>query len=131
MNVVLTCDKTEDKSRRFCDQLKHELHDFEPRVYGRIESLILGLQDLVGRTVVCVCIMSSRSMLIDLLTRREMLGDPVFVLVLPDQRPDTIELAHQFSPHFVGYLNDSTSLLKKVIERIIGRDDATAPAKRS
>lgn len=61
----------------------------------------------------------SREDLLQILMLKEELMLSSLVLVLPDQAPDMIALAHRLRPRFVAYIDDDFTLIAEVLSRLI------------
>ena len=92
------------------------------RVYRTLEGLSERLHRPVNPETVLIIVTYSREKLSEISPLRHVLGDVRTVVVVPDQEPTTVALAHQLRPRFLTYANNGFDDLAAVLQKMIESD---------
>ena len=92
------------------------------RVYRTLEGLSERLHRPVDPETVLIIVTYSREKLSEISPLRHVLGDVRTVVVVPDQEPTTVALAHQLRPRFLTYANSGFDDLAAVLQKMIESD---------
>ena len=96
------------------------------RVYRTLEGLSERLHRPIDSETVLIIVTYSREKLSEVSPLRHVLGDVRTVVVVPDQEPTTVALAHQLRPRFLTYANSNLEDLTSVLQRMI-KSEASHP----
>lgn len=69
---------------------------------------------------VAVLVATNHEELMDIFSIRDLLKDLQIILVIPDQKQETVALAHQLRPRLLSYMNGDLSMVPKVLTRMFG-----------
>jgi len=96
--------------------------------YDTVEALSARLQSPVSERAVAVLYPATRSDLLDIMAIQHLLRDLRIILIAPDQDGETIAMAHQLRPRYLGYVSGDFGgleavLAKMVAARNVGKED--------
>ena len=92
------------------------------KAYRTLEGLSERLHRPIDPETVLIIVTYSREKLSEISPLRHVLGDVRTVVVVPDQEPTTVALAHQLRPRFLTYANSNFDDLAAVLQKMIESD---------
>lgn len=101
------------------------VHNRSFTVLHDLASLDYALHHSVTTPLVVLLSIASRDELLQILMLKDELMLSHLVLVLPNQAPDMITLAHRLRPRFVAYIDDDFALIAEVLSRLLQDLDPT------
>jgi hypothetical protein len=93
--------------------------DARLEVHTRYPDFALRLIHPKDETSVAVVALTGRDETTGLLPVRDMISDTPLIVVLPDDHPETIRMAHRLRPQFIGYFDSDFEEVVSVIGRLI------------
>ena len=90
------------------------------KVYSTLEGLSERLHRPVDPETILIIVACSREKLSEVSPLQRVLGDVRTIVVVPDQEPTTVALAHQLRPRFLAYANSDFDDLAAVLQKMIG-----------
>jgi hypothetical protein len=92
------------------------------KIYRTLEGLSERLHRPIDPETIMIIVASSREKLSEVSPLRRILGDVRTVVVVSDQEPATVALAHQLRPRFLTYANSNLDDLAAVLQKMIESD---------
>jgi hypothetical protein len=89
------------------------------KVYKTLEGLLERLHRPIDPETILIIVASSREKLSEVSPLRRILGDFRTIVVVPDQEPATVALAHKLRPRFLTYANSGLGDLVAVLQKMI------------
>jgi hypothetical protein len=131
MRLLLYSSKGQGPAGRLQRHIEKSPRPCAPKTLHSIEELSGALRPFTGhkQETILVLFATDRRDLIELLSIIELLKNSRLILVLPDERPETVQTAHLLMPRYIGYadgdLSDVAAVLKKMLHRIDGEEYET------
>jgi len=120
MNVILYIPSSDG------DDIRQRIESLIPekglKIYRTLEGLSERLHRPVDPETIVVIVAGSREKLSEISPLRRILGDIRTVVVVSDQEPATVALAHQLRPRFLTYVNGDFDDLAAVLQKMIASD---------
>jgi len=124
MDVILYApDNGQDDIRQLVEGL---IPEKRVKVYRTLEGLSERLHRPIDPETIMIIVASSREKLSEVSPLRRILGDFRTIVVVPDQEPATVALAHQLRPRFLTYANSDLGDLVAVLQKMI-KSEASRP----
>ena len=120
MEVILYAPDSEQSGVR--ERIGSLIPQRRVRVYRTLEGLSERLHRPVDPETVLIIVACSREKLSEVSALQRVLGDVRTIVVVPDQEPTTVALAHQLRPRFLAYANSKFDDLAAVLQKMIGSD---------
>ena len=120
MNVILYVPDSDQDSLRL--RIEGLIPEKRLKVYRTLEGLSERLHRPIDAEAVLIIVTTSREKLLEISPLRRVLGDVRTVVVVPDQEPTTVALAHQLRPRFLTYANSDFDDLAAVLQKMIESD---------
>src|SRR4030042_383843 len=117
MEVILYAPDSEQSGVR--ERIGSLIPQRRVRVYRTLEGLSERLHRPIDPETVLIIVTYSREKLSEVSPLRHVLGDVRTVVVVPDQEPTTVALAHQSRPRFLTYANSNFDDLAAVLQKMI------------
>jgi hypothetical protein len=118
MNVILYVPNSDQNDIR--QRIEGLIPEKTLKVYRTLEGLLERLHRPIDPKTIMIIVASSREKLSEVSPLRRILGDIRTVVVVPDQEPATVALAHQLRPRFLTYassdFDDLFAVLRKMFE---------------
>jgi hypothetical protein len=118
MNVILYVPNSDQNDIR--QRIEGLIPEKTLKVYRTLEGLLERLHRPIDPETIMIIVASSREKLSEVSPLRRILGDVRTVVVVPDQEPATVALAHQLRPRFLTYassdFDDLFAVLRKMFE---------------
>ena len=118
MNVILYVPNSDQNDIR--QRIEGLIPEKTLKVYRTLEGLLERLHRPIDPETIMIIVASSREKLSEVSPLRRILGDVRSVVVVPDQEPATVALAHQLRPRFLTYassdFDDLFAVLRKMFE---------------
>ncbi len=111
------------KANRAAKQLRMMLEELVPEdrlvTYNTVSSLSHRLRQPRNNLNIAVFAATSGDELMDILSLGDLLSDIRIILVLPDNKSDTITKAHTIGPRFLTYLDSNFEEIKSVLSKML------------
>lgn len=95
------------------------VHNMSFTVLHEPRSLEYSLHHSLTTPPVILLSLANREDLLQILLMKDELILTSLILVLPNQAPDMVTLAHRLRPRFVAYIDDDFTLIAEVLSRLI------------
>lgn len=89
-------------------------------IYRSINTLKQRLFKPHGTPTVVVLFVTGPETLREIIDIRELLGEVKVILVLPDNRPETVAQGHLLRPRFIAYADTAASEINAVLQKMAG-----------
>jgi hypothetical protein len=119
MEVLLYTPGIEESGNRLQSFLEAHVPGRKMDVYHTIEGLAERLRAPHEGEVVAILQANSQEDLSALLSIRHRLQNIKTILLAPDRGEDTIALAHQLHPRFLGYIDNDLNHVASVLEKMM------------
>jgi len=119
MKVLLYTPGTGESGNRLRSFLETHVPGSKMDVYHTVEGLAERLKAPREGEVVAVLQTNSQEDLSALFSIRHRLENVKTIILAPDREEETIALAHQLRPRFLGYLNDDLYRVAAVLEKML------------
>ena len=120
MNVILYVPNSDG------DDIRQRIEGLIPekglKIYRTLEGLSERLHRPIDPETILIIVACSQEKLSEIFPLRRVLGDVRTVVVVPDQEPTTVALAHQLRPRFLTYANSGFGELVAVLQKMIESD---------
>lgn len=107
----------------FTDRLKNSIATHFPEgkidVFQTIETLSQRLREPLEEPKIAILLTGSRVDLMDILSIQHLFRDTPIILFAPDNERETIALAHQLRPRFLGDFHTDCGVVPQVLEKMI------------
>ena len=120
MNVILYVPNSDGNDIR--ERIVGLIPEKRLKVYRTLEGLSERLHRPVDPETILIIVACGREKLSEVSALQRVLGDVRTIVVLPDQEPTTVALAHQLRPRFLAYANSKFDDLAAVLQKMIGSD---------
>jgi len=124
MEVILYAPDSEQSGIR--ERIGSLIPQRRVKMYRTLEGLSERLHRPVDPETIVVIVAGSREKLSEVSPLRRILGDFRTIVVVPDQEPATVALAHQLRPRFLTYANSDLGDLVAVLQKMI-KSEASRP----
>ena len=130
LNVLIYLQVPSPEGRELATLAKSSLAGSRVMVFSDLEEFIGWIPAPKQTTTVAIIWNPTPEDLKRIQLIRDLLAGIRLVLVLADDKPETIAMAHKVMPAFVAYTDDGLSEIVSVLERLAGTAEIPAPESR-
>jgi len=119
MDVLIYTTVSDDRRAELEELVRKAAPGVGIATYGTVEALSSRLQQPISERSISVLYPSTRSDLLDIMAIRHLLRDQRIILIAPDQDGETIAMAHQLRPRYLGYVSGDFGGLHAVLGKMV------------
>ena len=121
MKILFYWQDAEQQRESLIHGIRRELPDLGPEIQSTIEELEWNLKKPKEDDQVIVLAVHDQRGLRELVSMRELFQNIPLILLTPDYKKETMKLAHQLRPRFLGNVEGDLESVIDVLKRIVER----------
>jgi hypothetical protein len=119
MKVLLYLPESDGAGYQLKKLIEAHISGEEIEVYRSVEKLSQRLRQPFDDLAVAVLVAATHEELMNIFSIRHLLRDLRIILIIPDQKEETIALAHQLRPRLLNYIKGDLSTITTVLDKML------------